>query len=214
MEEQIQIYWNNALTELGLHPEKSKQCFESVMSNYKGSNRHYHTIRHIGIMLGELSQFRLTSHDEAIVVLSIIFHDVIYNPILKNNEEKSAVFATSVLQELGLSKQIINEISRLILLTKKHECEPNDKLGNILLDLDLSILSTPSLLYKWYTESIRKEYFMYPDFIYKPGRKKVIQSFLKRERIFKTKEFHLAEKTARMNLQNEAYPNHIAIWEF
>jgi predicted metal-dependent HD superfamily phosphohydrolase len=203
MEEQILIYWNKALTQLGGNPNKSKQYFESVISNYAGSNRHYHTIRHIGIMLGELSQFRLAGHDEAIVVLSIIFHDVVYNPILKNNEEKSAVFATNILQELGLSKSIVNEISRLILLTKNHECKTNDKLGNILLDLDLSILSAPPLLYKWYTNSIRKEYSMYPDFMYNSGRKKVIQSFLKRERIFNTKEYYLLEETARINLKNE-----------
>ena len=145
MEEQVLIYWNKALTELGGNPDKSTQYFESVISNYEGSNRHYHTIRHIGIMLGELSQFRLAGHDEAIVVLSIIFHDVVYNPILKNNEEKIAVFMTNILQELGLSKSILHEISRLILLTKKHECKPNDTLGKIILDLDLSILSTPPL---------------------------------------------------------------------
>ena len=203
MQEQVQIYWNEALTELGLHPEISKQYFDRVILNYNGSNRHYHTIRHIGIMLGELSQFRLTGYDEAILVLSIIFHDVVYNPILKNNEEKSAVFATSILQQLELSKSIVTEITRLILLTKKHECETNDKLGNILLDLDLSILSAPPLLYKWYSNSIRKEYSMYPDFMYKSGRKKVIQSFLKRERIFNTKEYSLLEETARINLKNE-----------
>jgi predicted metal-dependent HD superfamily phosphohydrolase len=42
---------------------------------------------------------------------------------------------------------------------------------------------------------------MYPDFLYRPGRRKVLQHFLDMERIFKTEEFASKfEKQARVNL--------------
>jgi predicted metal-dependent HD superfamily phosphohydrolase len=40
------------------------------------------------------------------------------------------------------------------------------------LDADLSILGKDLDTYLAYTKMIRKEYSIYPDFLYKPGRKK------------------------------------------
>lgn len=200
MEKKVQSYWQKALVNWELY---STSSFRNVISNYKEANRHYHSINHIGSMLDQLSLFKLSNEDEAILILAIIFHDVIYNPIRKNNEAKSAEAATFTLQEIGLPNDVIEEISRLIMLTEKHDGEQGDKLGNIILDLDLSVFSASNSFYKKYTESIRNEYFMYPDFIYNSGRKIVVQSFLNRERIFKTKEFSKWEQTARENLKNE-----------
>lgn len=203
MEEKVQLYWHKALAYWEQNTIGSNSCFESVISSYEHANRHYHSINHIGSMLDQLSLFSLAKEEEAILILAIIFHDVIYNPIRKNNEVKSAELATNTLKELDLSSAVIKEVGRLILLTEKHDNEKGDKLGNIILDLDLSVFSLPRSLYRKYTESIRNEYFMYPDFIYNSGRKKVVQSFLKRERIFKTEEFSKWEQTARKNLKKE-----------
>jgi predicted metal-dependent HD superfamily phosphohydrolase len=203
MEEKVYLYWDKALANWKQISTSSNSYFKSVISNYKDADRHYHSINHIGSMLDQLSLFSLSKDDEAILILAIIFHDAIYNPIGKNNEVKSAELATQTIQEIGLPTKIIMEVSRLILLTEKHDSEKGDELGNIMLDLDLSIFSTSSALYKAYTKSIRNEYFMYPDFIYRSGRKKVVKSFLQREYIFKTNEFSKWEKTARKNLKNE-----------
>jgi predicted metal-dependent HD superfamily phosphohydrolase len=58
--------------------------------------------------------------------------------------------------------------------------------------------------YLAYAKDVRKEYSIYPDFIYKPGRKKILNHFLKMKRIFKT-EFFFAkfEETAKENLNRE-----------
>ncbi|MDI3322235.1 hypothetical protein [Pinibacter soli] len=48
------------------------------------------------------------------------------------------------------------------------------------------------------------EYAIYPDLIYKPGRKQVLLHFLEMKRIFKTKEFYEKYETAaRENLKKE-----------
>jgi predicted metal-dependent HD superfamily phosphohydrolase len=51
---------------------------------------------------------------------------------------------------------------------------------------------------------VRREYSIYPDLLYKPGRKKVLQHFLNMEHIFKTIHFYtLYEQNARNNLNRE-----------
>ena len=60
------------------------------------------------------------------------------------------------------------------------------------------------VLYDTYCQQVRKEYSIYPDFLYKPGRKKVLEHFLNMERIFKTTYFFdLYEAQARENLRRE-----------
>ncbi len=54
------------------------------------------------------------------------------------------------------------------------------------MDADLSILGQDLEIYLGYTREIRKEYSIYPDVLYKPGRKKVLRYFLDLESIFKT----------------------------
>ena len=75
---------------------------------------------------------------------------------------------------------------------------------NLFTDADLSILGSDSIAYKAYVENVRREYSMYPDFLYKPGRKKVLIHFLSVESIFKTNEFATRfEAQARKNVNDE-----------
>lgn len=90
----------------------------------------------------------------------------------------------------------------LILATKKHE--PADYETNLFTDADLSILGSDPGTYNRYLKNIRKEYAMYPDILYDPGRKKVLLHFLNMDQIFKTKEFSgQLEAQARKNLEAE-----------
>ena len=87
--------------------------------------------------------------------------------------------------------------------TKKHKLT-DDSDTNFLLDLDLSILGSSSNQYKRYRENIKKEYYMYPGFMYRKGRKKVLEHFLNLDSIFKTEFFKKEyEKRARKNLKLE-----------
>ena len=89
--------------------------------------------------------------------------------------------------------------------TKEHKIIlQNDSINQFMLDFDLSILGQDWKIYKTYISSIRKEYSMYPDFLYNPGRKKVLENFLKRESLFFTEFYkNLYEEKARENLSNE-----------
>jgi len=63
------------------------------------------------------------------------------------------------------------------------------------------VLGADAETYQQYTQQIRKEYGIYPNIVYNPGRKKVLQHFLSMPHIYKTEVFYNRyEKQARVNL--------------
>lgn len=101
-----------------------------------------------------------------------------------------------------MPEQVTTKCTQLIVATKKHEA--GDHETNLFTDADLAILGSGSSTYDSYAKDVRRGYSMYPNFLYKPGRRKVLQHFLEMERIFKTEEFALKfEERARMNLGRE-----------
>ena len=97
----------------------------------------------------------------------------------------------------------MNECREQILATKSHLLSFNADV-NIFTDADLAILGSDWETYCSYTGKIRQEYKVYPDIIYKPGRRKVLQHFLSMEKIYKTDHFfEKLEKRAKENLKKE-----------
>ena len=73
-----------------------------------------------------------------------------------------------------------------------------------MVDFDLQILGRSWDIYEMYYKQIRKEYRIYPNFMYHPGRKKVLQHFLAKEVIYQTETFRTKyEKQARENIERE-----------
>jgi predicted metal-dependent HD superfamily phosphohydrolase len=137
------------------------------------------------------------------LVFALCYHDIVYNPRKKDNEEQSAVLAAKRLSTIKYLPAKLALCSQHILATKLHTASRNND-TNLFTDADLSILGSDSLSYFEYTRQIRKEYSIYPAFMYKPGRKKVLQHFLQMERIYKTDHFfNLFEQQAKKNMSEE-----------
>jgi predicted metal-dependent HD superfamily phosphohydrolase len=116
---------------------------------------------------------------------------------------KSAEFAEERMQILGIPEERIEKCKVQILATSLRR-RSDDRDTNYLLDADLSILGRSGEEYAKYAGEIRKEYSFYPDILYKPGRKKVINHFLGPDRIYKTNHFYdKYEIKARKNLEWE-----------
>jgi predicted metal-dependent HD superfamily phosphohydrolase len=176
--------------------------WQELNKKYAATGRHYHTIIHLNNLLQQLTPHASTFTNWHVVVLAIAYHDAIYNVLKKNNEEKSADLATTRLGTI-LPSHEIQACRQLILATKAHETS-TDLEVNLFTDADLSILGAPPQIYNTYTLQIRKEYSIYPDLVYNPGRKKVLAHFLNMASIFKSEQFRsLYEKQARTNLQEE-----------
>ncbi len=173
-----------------------------IEKNYSKSNRHYHTLTHLDNLLSELIPFKNKFTNWDIIVFAIAYHDIIYNTLKSNNEEKSAAFATKKLNAIGLPPMETSFCSQMILATKKHEAGNLET--NLFTDADLSVLGADPGTYRTYTKQIRQEYSIYPDLIYNPGRKKVLTHFLEMNSIYKTNDFSSKyESSARLNLETE-----------
>ncbi|MCT2560979.1 HD domain-containing protein [Chryseobacterium herbae] len=177
--------------------------WQEIEKRYSEKGRHYHDLLHLENMFLELETLQSQLQDPVSVSFSVFYHDIIYDAASKSNEEKSALRSVERLQKLGLNSEMISKISSQILATKSHQYS-DDSDTNYLLDADLSILGKDLAVYLQYTRKIRKEYAIYPDLLYKPGRKKVLRHFLELESIFKTTDFRdRYEQQAKQNIAAE-----------
>lgn len=105
--------------------------------------------------------------------------------------------------EIEYPAEKIVKCVNMILATKSHD-RSDDSDTNYLIDADLAILGKSPYDYQKYTEQIREEYYIYPDFMYNSGRKKALLHFLDMEAIYKTEHFFKKhEEQARINIKNE-----------
>lgn len=181
-------------------PEK---LWDEVERNYSNKKRHYHTLIHLDNLYKQLTGVRNHIEDWDTILFSLFYHDIIYNPSSADNEEKSARLAKERLQLLSFPADKISKCVSQILATKGHS-KSSDNDTNLFTDADLSILGENWDSYSDYFKKIRKEYSIYPDFVYNSGRKKVLNHFMNMESIYKTSPFsHKFEKSARENLTKE-----------
>ncbi|MES2734646.1 MAG: hypothetical protein V4714_23055 [Bacteroidota bacterium] len=183
-----------------------KNLIYGMEKQYTYANRHYHNLEHIQAMLNNVEAYQLELEDADAVRFAVWFHDVIYQPIRTDNEEKSADFAVAALQQLDLPLAKITQVKALILRTKNHSEHLANESSDVqfFLDFDLTILGANWDKYQEYTEQIRLEYHMFPDFMYKAGRAKMLRKFLELPFIYRTSHFRSSlEKQAKENIQKE-----------
>lgn len=193
-----------------------KAEFENTVSRYSSSidllselesayghpGRHYHTLSHLNNLVAELKPYQNQFACWDTIVLAIAYHDFVYDVAQRDNEEKSAQVAEQRLHGIEFPNEEIKRCAQFIRATQKHE--PVQYEIDLFTDADLAILGADQERYSTYAADIRKEYAIYPDLLYKPGRRKVLTHFLKMNRIYKTDEFYNRyEHVARQNLQAE-----------
>lgn len=177
----------------------------TITEKYSEKNRFYHNLSHIDNLLvyAELLKEELTNCDN--VLFAIWYHDIVYKSTKKDNEEKSALLAQKQLNLIKIDKANLEIIKKLIVSTKKHEVLLSENNDNAyFLDMDMSILGTDWNVYHNYLKNIRKEYALFPNFMYNKGRKKVLEHFLERENLYLTEYFKTKyEAHARENIKKE-----------
>ena len=179
------------------------ELWSEIESLYSGKKRYYHTLLHIENLLNQLIEIKNEINSRETILFAVYYHDIVYNPLKTDNEERSAEFAETRMKRIFIPHQIIESCKAQILATKKHIIN-KDIDTNYLIDADLSILGQNWNIYSNYSQNVRKEYMEYSDIIYYSGRKKVLNHFLEMERIFKTNYFYYKfEQQARKNLQKE-----------
>lgn len=201
----IKAKWHQLLSHFQVAPNKQESLWEEIEKHYSSKNRHYHNLTHLSNMIEELEKYEIKIERKELLLFSIFYHDIIYNPIRKDNELKSAEKMKFRLKQINISEEIIDSCFRQILQTQSHQISGSNSTDDkYLLDFDLEILGKDWDAYKEYTQQIRKEYWMYPMPVYKKGRKAAMIQFLEREFIYCTEVYReQKEYQARMNIKRE-----------
>ena len=193
--------YSDLLSNIGFSANEIQQNWLALEKAYSKKSRHYHNLTHLKQMIASFETYCDQLQNPNEILFAIFYHDFIYSASKKDNELKSAEYALAVLPEnVDLNKQLVFDA---ICATQQHQQNEIEDI-NWLIDFDLKILAKDWEDYKIYFEQIRKEYRIYPDFLYKPGRAKALKHFLENEFIFQTDEFRgLYEEKARTNIEKE-----------
>lgn len=204
----VERRWTELCTSIAAVPETTRAVWLDIAAAYGAHGRYYHTLSHIAALL-ELSERDASAiADRRAFDFAIILHDVVYEPRGGDNEEASAAWARNRLSRLGADAELIDAVEVLIEMSRHRaeevaEVEPESDLARFL-DFDLSVLAAPPPVYAAYAAAIRKEYGLFPDLLYNPGRARVLRGFLQRPHLYCSTSARAAwEAAARQNLASE-----------
>jgi predicted metal-dependent HD superfamily phosphohydrolase len=155
---------------------------DDLRARHAEPHRRYHTAEHVSEVLTEV--VRLLPHEPSAsataVVLAARYHDAIYDVRAGGgaSEDASARLAAVDVRAAGGSRELADEVARLIRLTAGHTVDPADRSGAVLVDSDLWILAAPAERYDRYVVDVRAEYAHVPDDVWRTGRGQVLDRFL------------------------------------
>ncbi|MBC7304442.1 MAG: metal-dependent phosphohydrolase [Nocardia sp.] len=175
-----------------------------VVGRYNEPHRHYHTGAHLAVMLAAIDELAGAADDIDAVRYAAFFHDAIYAVARADNEERSADLGRDILESLGAAPELVEEVVRLVVLTRGHKPQPGDANGAVLCDADLVVLGGTAQEYAAYTVAVRAEYAHVPDDLFRAGRASVLRNLADQPRLFRTELAHdRYEAIARANLATE-----------
>ncbi|HEY0610249.1 MAG TPA: hypothetical protein VGD35_11350 [Chitinophaga sp.] len=196
--------WQELISRYCANEELINSEFDKLIGQYTTLGRYYHNLHHIEALLTLQRAYVANIRNNDVLQLAIFYHDIIYNVLLSDNEEQSALAAGAFLRQTTLPPYQIITVMDYIRATKTHTGDEHDDDLDFLLDFDLSILGSPADVYRQYALQIRQEYNVYPDEVYNPGRKKVLAHFLEKPGIYRTAVFREQyEAQARQNIAAE-----------
>ncbi len=201
----LQSVFNQLVSVYPDNSGRSDQLWEEITRAYQSKGRYYHTLAHLENLYQQLLTMQSAIHDWHTLLFTMFYHDFVYNPVRSDNEAKSAEVAVDRMKLIGVPDAQIALCRLQIEATKAHALSPVAD-TNYFTDADLSVLGQDAQTYRTYCAQVRKEYSVFPDLIYKPSRRKVLNHFLAMPRIYKTDfAYERWEQPARINLANELH---------
>ena len=172
---------------------------------YSEPHRRYHDQRHLDECLAQLDEVHERDERERrLLRWAILWHDAVYDPGQRNNEQRSAELALADLSGCGIPHDDAAEVARLILLTERHRADAGDRLGALMVSIDLAILGSDPDRYREYAADVRLEYDHVPDQLWRTGRSAVLERLLEADPLFPDPELReRLEPQARSNIKEE-----------
>ena len=191
--------WSRAWQKLGANDEGAA-LHKRLVHCWSEGHRHYHTLQHLQECFGLLTGIAIDEKDAAAIAIALWFHDAYYDPQRTDNEARSAQLALQEAHAAGIPQEAAQRIHDMIMATVEHDVQA-DPVVQLLVDIDLSIFGTEQARFDESDVQVRREYAHVPEADWRVGRRRVLQGFLDRERLFGTEHFHSRfEQRARENI--------------
>jgi pantetheine-phosphate adenylyltransferase len=148
----------------------------TILAMWNESHRHYHNLNHLNDLISQINENKsnFTEKEYEKLMLTAIFHDVVYDPSSSTNEENSANFLMNC--AVDKTNSDILDVKQMILDTKTHNSTTN--LSESFNKYDMNIVERDfDQLLEW-EKGISKEYSTYSKEKYKEGRLKFLESLL------------------------------------
>ncbi len=184
----------------------SAELIADLKQRYAEPQRHYHSWAHIEALLAHYRRWQGHFHRPLPVLWALYWHDAIYDPMAKDNEEQSAQLLERMADDI-LSAADLEFAAIIVRATARHEVpvgltREDEADLSLFLDLDLSVLGAPAGVFDQYECDVRSEYIAVPDEAFRGGRKAILERFLARERLYFTDLAHkMWDAPARENLR-------------
>lgn len=192
--------WTELWSRLGAQGS-GLSIFAHLAAAYAEPARTYHNTEHIRDCLAQLDMSRELARRPDEVEAAIWFHDAVYVPGASDNEDRSARLAQTALLACAVSLEVSRSVAELVLATR-HLTLPREPDGQLLCDIDLSILGREPEAFDEFERRIRQEYAWVPEAVYRSSRSEVLAGFLRRRSIYQTEYFRARyEQPARANLE-------------
>jgi predicted metal-dependent HD superfamily phosphohydrolase len=200
----LQARWNTVVCPC-FRKDASSWWNQIVTLHQTSTDRHYHTMMHLYEMMEYADH--LQQSNDPVVVLSIFFHDAIYDPRSNRNEEASAeLFQKFYVEHQSLDDTLGPNVVRYIRCTQHHRPPKNnkDQALEFFLDMDMAVLAKDEEAYLHYASLIRKEYAWVERTVYCEKRAEVLSNFRMERHLYCTQLFRdNLESQARKNLELE-----------
>ncbi len=191
--------WLKLMNSFGIG--SNEKVYDSLIKAYSEKHRFYHNTLHIKAVLSHLDKVTSLAENPTEIELALWFHDAIYKPFSKDNEQQSADWSSELLENESVDPEVIKRVHKLIIATI-HSSNLDSVDEQLIVDIDLTILGSFSDVYDEFETNIRKEYKWVPKPIYRKKRKEILVSFLNREKIYQTNYFQSNfEQQARLNIE-------------
>lgn len=160
-------------------------------------------MRHIVCMLKNCDRLNRLFQSPDATALAIFFHDVIYEPARRDNEERSARVMMETLQSI-VDHTVLSRAEFAILATKQH-LKTDDGDVNLMLDFDIYVLGQEWPVYERYACGVMHEFVpVCGEQAYREGRVKLfLEPTIARGQIFITEMFKELDGPAIRNMQSE-----------
>ena len=196
--DRFQSLWRRCLLEQA--DDNSIAIHQQLIDAYSEPQRVYHTLKHIEHCLAHLDNISNYLQNPDAVELAIWYHDAIYKPGARNNEQLSADLFMETTRG-RFDDSLRNTVYQHIMATLHDDSEFENSDTKFMVDIDLSSFGLPWPEFSQDSDNLRLEMRGLSDEDFHRRQSRFQQSLMERARLFKSDYFYENyEQQARQNL--------------